>query len=427
MTTAENISIEKHMIRGTENRVFHARFPVAVVLLGLLVRLLFMPFSMHVDPRFGGDLLAINEEAFSFLHNPQSATTAYPPLAMYTIGLYQYIWHLPLSIQSLLSEPKINITPNIFYILFSTKTLYLLFDLMTLFLWLRFYRDDPSKRRLAGLFWLFNPLVIYDAYIHGQYDLIPIFFVVLSLYFAKEHKPGWAAFSLGIGGCYKDFPLFFLLPLVIISTKSWRERLMLFLLGTLPYILLKLPFLGQYSARYSDFSSWFSITSYDLGPGSQIYVFFIFYAILLWLLYQRNAHTFGDFWRSCFAILLVYYQFSYFDLHYWVWIIPFAAIYFVEHPAEARPFYIVIGLSLLVLLSPAPLARFFAPISPRFFLRLPSLMEALNPYLPMLFIINVVRSLLAGTCFYLAWRLVRGMPAASSEAALPSPGPEIST
>jgi hypothetical protein len=61
-------------------------------------------------------------------------------------------------------------------------------------------------------------------------------------------------------------------------------------------------------------------------------------------------------------------------------------------------------------------ARFLAPISPRFFLRLPSLLEALNLYLPMLFIVNVVRSLLAGTCFYLAWKLLRDMPASRGEA-----------
>jgi hypothetical protein len=426
MNSPEKSSTIRNVFQVVEDRLFHSHFLIAVFLLGLFIRLLFMPFSMHVDPRFNGDLLAINESAFSFLHNPLSATTVYPPLAMYTIGLNQYIWNLPLSIQSLLNDPKINITPNIFYILFSTKTLYLLFDLMIFFLWLRFYRNDLYKRRLAGLFWLFNPLVIYDAYIHGQYDLIPIFFVVLSLYFLKERKQGWAAFLLGIGGCYKDFPLFFLLPLVIISAKSWRERLVLFLLGILPYILLKLPFLGQYSARFSDFSSWFSLTSYDLGLGSQVYIFFIFYAILLWVLYQSNANTFEAFWRACFAILLVYYQFSYFDLHYWVWIVPFATIYLVEYPREAKPFYVVIGLLLLPLLAPTPLARFLAPISPRFFLRLPSLMEALNPYLPMLFLTNVVRSLLAGTCFYLAWRLVRGMPATSPETALPTHGPEIS-
>lgn len=44
-----------------------------------------------------------------------------------------------------------------------------------------------------------------------------------------------------------------------------------------------------------------------------------------------------------------------------------------------------------------------------------NLLELLNPYLPMLFIVNAVRSMLAGTCFYLAWKLVRDMPASRGD------------
>ena len=35
--------------------------------------------------------------------------------------------------------------------------------------------------------------------------------------------------------------------------------------------------------------------------------------------------------------------------------------------------------------------------------------------LPTMFIVNVVRSLLAGTCFYLAYRLVRGIPSSQND------------
>ena len=397
------------------SRLQGKRFYCATALQGLLLRLVLMPFSLHVDPRFGGDLLAINWAASSFVHNPHFGRTPYPPLAMYTIGLFQSIWRLPLSSQPLLSKPELQVqtlsAPDLFYVLFASKALYLLLDLLALFLWLRIFRDDPRKRRLAWLFWLLNPLVIYTAYVHGGFDLIPVFFLALSIYFVKERKPRWAAFWLGIGACYKNFPLFFLLPLMIILAKSWRERFVLFLLGVVPYILLMMPFLGQYNASIGGYQNWYFKTGYDLGFGAQVYAFFVLYAALLWYLYHRKAHTFEALWRACFAILLVYYQFSYFDLHYWAWVVPFAAIYWVERPREARPFYLVIGLCLLVLTAPTPLARFLAPISPRFFLRLPSLMEALNPYLPMLFITNVVRSLLAGTCFYLAWQLLRDMPA----------------
>jgi len=228
---------------------------------------------------------------------------------------------------------------------------------------------------------------------------------------------------MGIGACYKNFPLAFLPPLVLILATTWQDRLKFFALGILPYMFLFLPEIKGYVSMGTHFSRYFFPAGYDLGFGAQVYLFFVFYAALLWYLHHRKAHTFEDFWRACFAILLVYYQFSYFDLHYWAWIVPFAAIYWVEYPQQARPFYLVIGLCLLVLMAPTPLGRFLAPISPRFFLRLPSLLEVLNPYLPMLFIVNVVRSLMAGTCFYLAWRLLRDMPAWHSEAPRATPEP----
>jgi hypothetical protein len=274
-------------------------------------------------------------------------------------------------------------------------------------------------------FWLLNPIIVYDAYFHGQFDVIPIFFTVLAIFLAGQERLTLAVFFIGIAACFKNYAFLFLLPAIIILSQSWRKRIVLFLIGTIPYLLFLLPYLTQYSRNVSGYGDWFFKVGYDVGFGGQVYVFLAFYATLLWYLYQRNAHTFEDLWRACFIILLLYYQFSYFDLHYWAWIIPFAAIYWVEHSAEAKPFYLVIGLCLLVLLAPAPLGRFLAPISPRFFLRLPSLLEALSPYLPMLFILNVVRSLLAGTCFYLAWRVLREMPAARRQAALPVPGPEM--
>lgn len=394
--------------------------PLVVLTLGaFLVRLILIPLALHVDSRFVGDLIAINRSAFTFLFQPHFSKATYPPLALYTIGLFQALWHSPVT-QGSLSGPEVQLqllsAPNIFYFLFASKTLYFLFDLLSAFFLARLFQDNPRQSARAWLFWILNPVIIYNAYFHGQFDLLPIFFVILSFYFAKEQKPRWAAFWIGIAGCYKNFPFFFLLPLALVLTKSWRERLILVLLGAVPYVLLMAPFLEQYRSGIGNYPIYYFKASYDLGFGAQVYVFIVFYAVLLWYLHHRQTHTFEDLWRACFAILLVYYQLSYFDLHYWAWIVPFAALYWIERPAEAKLFYLAIGLCLLALLAPTPLARFFAPISPRFFLRLPSLLEILTPYLPMLFILNVVRSLLAGTCFYLAWHVLRDTPAARAPA-----------
>ena len=386
---------------------------ISLLLLAIILRLLLMPFAMHTDSRFGGDIIQFNWMASSF--NINSAERIWYPLLLYlSISFLQKV--LPNSIPFFSSMPingfenqiLLISDPRIFRTLTIIKTIYLIFDLGIAFLLWKISRDKAGK--VISLIWLFSPIIIYNAYFHGQFDLVPIFFIVLGLYFARQDQPYWAVFWIGIAACYKNFAFLLLLPAVFILAKTWRMRFILLVISIIPYIVLMLPFLDRYSPSLKNYPNWFFKGGYDLGFGSQVYFFFVIYAALLWYLYYRNFDTFESLWRSCFAVLLVYYQFSYFDLHYWAWVVPFAIIYWVAYPKKATPFYVVISLCLLVLLIPTPLGRFLAPISPTFFLRLPSPLEALNPFLPMLFIINVVRSLLAGTCLYFAWTLVHEIP-----------------
>jgi hypothetical protein len=403
---------------GLDRRSQKNTLCLGCVLLGLLMRLLVIPFSLHVDPRFTGDIATFPQTVQIWNSSERQSTTfIYPPLAYVTMSIYllnlpktftQDLWDKPIA--GLAARFKWIASPFVFRDLFVLKAWYLLPDLAIGFLLWRMLRSDPTKAKIGLLAWIFNPLVLYTAYFHGQFDLIPVFFVVLSLFLIQKEKPVWAAFWIGIGACYKNFPFVFLLPLALIMDRTWFGRFKLLLIGAIPYIILFIPNLKSYAGQGSHLAGNFFPAGYDLGFGNQVFFFLIFYAILLWTLYLHRASIFEDFWRACFAILLVYYQFSYFDLHYWVWIVPFAILYLVEQPKKAIPFYATIGLCLLILLAPTPLARFLAPISPSFFLRLPSLMEVLSQYLPMLLILNVVRSLLAGTCFYLAYQLVRETP-----------------
>ena len=383
------------------------------VLLALLIRILWIPFTLHTDLRFTGDIIEFNFKAFT-AQSSDVRNLWYPPIFYFSIRLIQsvispeglFFFHLPN--QGKEAQIAILSAPEIFRTLTLLKSWYLIFDLGVAFVLWKLMNDED--KRAALLLWLFCPLVIYNAYFHGQFDLVPVFFVVLGLLYAKNSHANWGVLFLGIGTNFKYYPFLFLLPLIIIYAKTWKARLKLLLWGILPLIVLTIPHI-QNSIKLNKYPQWFFKASYDLGFGAQVYFFFIFYAVLLWYLFYNNPRSFESFWRTCFAILLIYYQFSYFDLHYWIWVVPFAIIYLVKYTEEAKPFYLVIGLCLIMLLASTPLARFLAPVSPRFFLRLPSLLELFNPYLPMLFLINVVRSLLAGTCFYLAWKLVRGIPA----------------
>jgi hypothetical protein len=371
---------------------------------------------MHVDPAFVGDIIAFGQHAYRGVFEPKSGAILPPYPALANLSAALMIKGLVLfSLVPALSCTSMEACfgSSIFVTLFALKFWYLLFDL-GIFILLMQMRPTGRARVTTVLFWAFNPLIIYTAYLHGQFDLVPLFFVALGLYSAKRHRKLWAAFWFGIGACYKIFPVLFLVPLALTGWQTWRGRIKALLVGGMPYALLAFALGGLYGTGFNDYATPFFYTKYDLGSGMQVYLYFLLYAMLAWYLYSHKVHTFEGLWRACFAILLVYYQFSYFDLHYWAWVVPFAAIYAVERPQEAIPFYAAILICLLVLTAPTPLARFLGPISPSFFLRLPSLLEALSPYLPMLFIVNVVRSLLAGTCFYLAWRLLRDMPASRS-------------
>jgi len=397
-----------------------ARFLIGVTLLGILVRLLLMPFGMSVDSRFTGDIALLVQHVQQW----DSAGRAnhnffYPPLIYHTLSR---LWFVIRPFTRSLDKPILGregqfnwiASPFVFRNLFMLKLWYLLPDLASAFVLWKMLRVQPARARLTLLGWVFNPLVLYTAYFHGQFDLIPVFFVWLSLFTAQKKQPIQAAFWMGIGACYKNFAFFFLLPLVLILVQTKVDRFKLLLVGALPYALFFIPVMHSYARMGSFFSISSFSAGYDLGFSARIYIFFAFYAALLWYLHSRKACTFGDLWQACFVILLVYYQLSRFSLHYWTWIVPFAILYWIEQPVRAMPFYIIIMVSLPVLNTPVSLARYLAPVSPRFFLHLPSLLEMLNPHLPALFLVNVVRSLLAGTCFYLAWKLVCDMPASRS-------------
>ena len=394
------------------------QFFSTVILIGLLIRLVMIPFSLHIDLRFIGDIVGMNQHAYLFTFDPNSpllVAPLYPPLAYYTIALFQFLSNafsppIPLDIFSTQAAIDWLTNPFVFRQLFFLKIWYLLFDLGAAYLLWRMLRDDQKKARIVLLFWLLNPIIIYNAYLHGQFDVVPVFFVVLALYLAKQEHPAWAAFFIGIAACFKIYPLLFLIPAVLILSRAWRERVKLLLLGTVPYLVFLLPRLDEYLHTTSGFGDWFFKVGYDIGFGGQVYIFFALYAVLIWYVEYKRVQGFEALWRVCFITLLIYYPFSYFDLHYYAWLMPFAALYLVENPKIIK-LYLFAFLSLLILLFQTPVARFFAPISPEYFLRLPSLMEVLSPYLPILFIMNVFRSFLVGTLFWLAWMVIQELNA----------------
>jgi hypothetical protein len=258
------------------------RFTTAVILLGLLIRLLLIPFSLHVDPQFTGDIATIPEAVMAW-NSPNRANRGYfiyPPLTYYTFSIYILDVASPFTTDLLNKqifglEARYNwlSSPEVFRNVFVLKVWYLLFDLGIMILLWGIFREEPGKARTVLIFWTLNPLVLYSAYFHGQFDLIPLFFVVLSMFFCKKGQATWATFCMGIGACYKNFPFPFMLLLVMMMAKTWPSRIKLILVGTLPYILLYITSLENYKSLGTSLSGRFFVGGYEIGNGAQIYFF----------------------------------------------------------------------------------------------------------------------------------------------------------
>ena len=89
----------------------------------------------------------------------------------------------------------------------------------------------PRQALLVGLLYAVNPLPVLVTSYHGQFEEIPLLFIVLALLLLSGRQTrGAAALSallLGVAVAYKTWPLLFLPPLFLLARGPWRRLLYL--------------------------------------------------------------------------------------------------------------------------------------------------------------------------------------------------------
>lgn len=378
-------------------------------LVGLLLRLLVMPFTMHSDLQGGGDIVWMNQVANGIASGQTFyPTVGYPPLAYYTMALFLFLFKPLMPLFPLSDATTWPGTAHIFRYLFLLKVWYLPFDFAAAFLLTRL-AADPGKALGAFKFWVLNPLVIYAGYIHGEFDIVPTFFLVLALWQARSGRAVWAAFCLGMSAAYKDFAFFFLLPAVFLLGRSTRERWGMALAGIVPYALLFFSRLGvegifvTYARHYTNYLLPLRL---DMGAGQAIYVFFAIYGFIVWHSYRSQRKGFEGLWHYVLVILLLYYSVGVFAVHYLTWIMPVAALFWVSYPGKAVPYGVLLASVVVISFS---LGRSLAggllwPVSPDFFSSLTSPYEFLDARMPFAAVVNGARSIFAATAAWLAYQ-----------------------
>jgi len=400
------------------------------LLAGVFLRLVFSAVTIHPDLwslNFTSYLFSFNgvinvydylvnlspSHEWSKLYGPSVFT--YPPLAYFTLGGFMFIfkpllnfsfmeWFVNHSFAGSLSNPEI------FRQLLILKLPYLFFDLGIAFLLTGFFTEQRLKK-IVFLLWIFNPLSFYTSFMVGQFDVIPLFFTVLALHFARNGKNELSVLSLGVGGAFKMFPLLFLPFLVLVLGKTYWQKIKLSFLGILPYVLSILPFLSSFAFRQvSLFSAQSQKMLHMILPVSGaegIYVFVFFFLLLIFLAGYRRKNPETLYWYFL-GVMLLFFSVTHYHPQWFLWLTPFLVVQTVKD--KFTHLWLVIALIftwLFITFSFEPSLNFalFAPLNPNL-VKLPGIFEEIRFY-DIFQLKSIVRSIAAAaslSLILLTWR-----------------------
>ena len=370
-------------------------------LIGLLIRLLIMPFSFH-----GHDIFWINYLPFKFANGgvfdpylflketyPEVKYTYYPPVIFYIFSLIHLFFKLFLgqlnNLYTVFEQWNFTITGNtihyasifeefsLFRILFYFKIPYLFFDLGIAVLLLDYFKEEKEKSILALALWMLNPFVIHSIFALGQMDIVAMFFLMASIISAKKDKPYLAISLLVLGGGVKVFPFLLVPPMIIMLRKSFIDRVKMSLFACFCLFLIFGPFfLSSGELVLGSFGSNIGFSLFRKGA------FLLSYAILMiFMLYinEKSEEKSEAIIPSMSLVLMLFYIFISVNLRYFTWITPLLLIMFLKDKK-----YCIYGglffLSLFLLRAPDNDLQWglFSTLYPEFFSGLPIFDSFLN-------------------------------------------------
>lgn len=347
-----------------------------IITLGLILRIILSLSTSHSDMQVfakAGKIVASGNILNLYDFTSSSAVLNYPPLIYLYHGLFRFLF-------GGIENPLVLKFPYLIFDALAAVTLYKLFN-------------ARREKILALGLWVFNPVSLYATYMMGQFDIIPTFFIILSVYLAVKNKLYLAALALGFGIAFKISPLFLIIPLLIFG-KSIGEKMKLLFLALAPYLLTIIPYLSSHSFRitalFANQNSKSLYANLPVSGGESILLFpafLLFFYLVIWL------HKPGiDIAKLYLIPLLLFFIFTHYHPQWLIWITPLLILELVKSGFRNWLPNILIFLSWfasLFFFDPSLTVGIFAPVAP--LLRdLPSIWILLN----ISFDYNVMRSLI---------------------------------
>jgi hypothetical protein len=391
----------------------------SILIVGILVRLVLMPFSAHPF-----DVYVWYTYSMNILHDGPFAVQNFPPMWYHYLMVpvaYLYGWlssifsagSIPMSsIPSALNfYPSFNIqlVPGLLFN-FVVKLPFLISDVViTLLLYkiVEALTGNKGFAEKAALFWFLNPFVIWISAGWGMWDTLPALFSLAAFFFLLKKKLVLSSVSLSLGFVTKLYPVLFLLPIIVYFLKTnslkdkWRNILkfnFVFLVTSAVLFLPSISKAGFILRRFALTSASVAGTSVDpvvkpVGYGltywsayllnrlfeiriSETIVTLLFalswvlVALALMLVFWRITKLtfkspFSDLALAMLSCVLVFFlSFRGICEQWFIWALPFLVIFCVRGQIKSTFYWFASIVALLYSVLNCPLPFFFLPLTP---------------------------------------------------------------
>jgi len=208
---------------------------------------------------------------------------------------------------------------NFPYFLLILKIPYLIFDILIGYLLYKI-----SRSIFIFKLWIFNPLSFYLIYILGNFDVLPAFLTILSLYLLNS-KPKYSFLIFGLAIALKLYPLIFLPFYMLTVTRKPLQIIKYSFLALLPIIITILPFASNSTFWSSFLGSGLTQKILELKYlGFSVYPI-IYFIILIFALFSKKL----DLPKYIFYLFLLFISTVHFHPQWLLWFLPF--IFLLKH------------------------------------------------------------------------------------------------
>lgn len=463
----EKVFLPPYFLEDKKDKVIILRW----ALIGLLIRVVVMPFSSH------NDFLSEHIRVFQIISGKNLFPGIFQFLSHYIDAFFMKIF-LPFipDVENVFALPPSGFTTveisdflnfvsaeHIWRTIFILKIPYLIFDYWSLFLILKIMKDKDSAARVFK-FWMVNPVIIYSVYIFGRFETYPIFFLILFFYLVEKGKNPFLAFLVfGISIICRGYPLIILPIVLLILNSPWLKRLYYLIISLTPLGIVLIigrvmkmlnltyfehdPTIGGKFLTEGSFLMVLLRPLLNFGEVKISIVVFTYIVIVLILILERkknamyfehmencyrwdyenqseNFLSIGSVSVYCFIFFLFFYSFANYSAHWFSWVVPFVVVLVYLDKKYLRLFYLLtitwtiywvfatdIGVFSTYLFTPLG-GVYFHDVAANYLTTLHQISFASLEYE---LVVSSFRGGFVAACFYALWKVIQDMVGKNSE------------